>query len=148
MIKVKRSELKKLAEEHLGSGDLESQNKIARMISVARVARVSYMTFDKKIDYEADIKLYDRLLAMGHMSPFEHCARAMTDLEYASHIQGVVSSQKDEYGVLNHEYYPIISKKAEESDFFEAKEGFNPNNNDRHGWSGNFRGFVQLRQML
>lgn len=121
-------------------------NEAKIKIATARCARVSYLNFEGKDDYEADIKLYDRLLSMGHMSPFEHCARAMTDLEYASHIQGVVSSQKDEYGVLNHEYYPIISKKAEESDFFDAKEGFNTNNNDRHGWSGNFRGFVQLRK--
>ena len=47
-------------------------------IATARCARVSYLNFEGKDDYEADIKLYDRLAKMGHWSPFEHCARAMT----------------------------------------------------------------------
>lgn len=45
-------------------------------IAVARCARVSYMTFDGKDDYAADIKLFNRLLESGHMSPFEHVAQA------------------------------------------------------------------------
>lgn len=51
-------------------------------IATARCARLSYMTFDGKIDYEKDIKLHDQLLESKHFSPFEHCARAMTQLEY------------------------------------------------------------------
>lgn len=51
-------------------------------IATARCARLSYMTFDGKIDYEKDIKLHDQLLESKHFSPFEHCARAMTRLEY------------------------------------------------------------------
>lgn len=47
-------------------------------IATARCARVSYLNFEGKDDYEADIKLHDRLLESGHMSPFEHCAKAMT----------------------------------------------------------------------
>ena len=47
-------------------------------IATARCARVSYLNFEGKDDYEADIKLHDRLLESGHMSPFEHCAQAMT----------------------------------------------------------------------
>lgn len=31
----------------------------------------------KPADYEADIKLHDRLASSGHWSPFEHCAKAM-----------------------------------------------------------------------
>lgn len=52
--------------------------KIKIKIATARCARVSYMNFDGKDDYEADIKLHDRLLSSGHMSPFEHCAKADT----------------------------------------------------------------------
>lgn len=44
-------------------------------LSVARCARVSYLTHDGKVDVEKDLKLYDRLLSSGHMSPFEHVAR-------------------------------------------------------------------------
>jgi thymidylate synthase ThyX len=56
--------------------------QIAVKIGTARAARLSYMTFDGNIDYKKDIKLHDTLLASKHMSPFEHCARIMTDSEY------------------------------------------------------------------
>lgn len=52
-------------------------------IAVARCARVSYLNFDGKDDYQADIILHDRLLKSGHMSPFEHCAQAMDTYDYA-----------------------------------------------------------------
>ena len=57
-------------------------------IATARCARLSYTTLgdEPKIDYEADIKLHDRLLAQNHMSPFEHCARVMTTNEYNSRL--------------------------------------------------------------
>ena len=53
-------------------------------IATARCARISYETLgdNPEIDYEKDIKLHDHLLESKHMSPFEHCARAMTQLEY------------------------------------------------------------------
>lgn len=54
-------------------------------ISVARAARLSYMTFDGEIDYEKDIKLHDQLLESKHASPMEHCAIAKGDgLFYAN----------------------------------------------------------------
>lgn len=59
-------------------------------ISTARCARLSYMTFDGEIDYEKDLKLHDTLLESRHMSPFEHCTRAMSDEEYESFIKGNV----------------------------------------------------------
>jgi thymidylate synthase ThyX len=46
-------------------------------LSVARCARVSYLTHDGKRDRERDLELYERLLgggANGHWSPFEHVA--------------------------------------------------------------------------
>lgn len=65
-------------------------NTIKVRISTARCARLSYQTLgdNPKIDYEADIKLHDRLLADNHMSPFEHCAKAMSDEEYLSSFKG------------------------------------------------------------
>jgi len=75
------------------TGDLiEAKIKIA----TARCARISYETLgdNPKIDYEADLKLHDRLLAEGHMSPFEHCARAMDKLEYEAFVKTV----KDKMG--------------------------------------------------
>jgi thymidylate synthase ThyX len=52
-------------------------------IATARCARISYETLgdNPKIDYEADIRLHDMLLESEHMSPFEHCAKAMTEGE-------------------------------------------------------------------
>ena len=92
-----------------------SMEEIKIRIATARCARVSYLNFEGKDDYEADIKLYDRLKSMGHYSPFEHCGRAMSEDEFFtySHNTGV---QVDEIRSL--------------------------------GWSGNFRGFVQLRKEI
>lgn len=47
-------------------------------VSVARCARVSYLTQDGVRDPKQDMGLYDRLRAPGHMSPLEHAARPMT----------------------------------------------------------------------
>ena len=43
-MKIKRSELKKLAIDKFGNDSLENQQKIAIMISVAKCARTSYTT--------------------------------------------------------------------------------------------------------
>jgi thymidylate synthase ThyX len=51
-------------------------------ISVARCARVSYLTHDGKRDHAKDLELYERLLgggANGHWSPFEHVATPAAD---------------------------------------------------------------------
>ena len=45
-------------------------------VSVARCARVSYLTHDGKRDIDADLKLHDKLMDSGHWSPFEHVAQA------------------------------------------------------------------------
>ena len=108
----------------------ESLENMKIEIATARCARVSYNNFEGKDDYEADIDLYHSLFTRPytnkkgqvftesdpkHMSPSEHCARAMTHDEFFthSHNKGI---QKEEVREL--------------------------------GWSGNFRGFVQLRQEL
>lgn len=81
IMKIKRSELIQLANKHIGNDSLEAQNQIMLKIATARCARLSYMTFDGEIDYEKDIKLHDQLLESNHMSPFEHCAKAMSNDE-------------------------------------------------------------------
>lgn len=45
-----------------------------KKISVARCARVSFLTHDNKRDIEKDLELYERLKTSGHNSPFEHIA--------------------------------------------------------------------------
>lgn len=54
-------------------------------ISVARCARVSYLTHDGKRDPSKDLDLFERLTKGGHMSPFEHVARAGGFHERANH---------------------------------------------------------------
>ena len=121
-MKIKRSELIQLANRYIGNDSLESQNQIMIKIATARCARLSYMTFDGEIDYEKDIALHDQLLKNHHMSPFEHCARAMSDYEYETFIKGVI--HLDENGTM-----------AETS----------PN---CFGWCNNFRGFIQYRYLV
>lgn len=90
-------------------------------VSTARNARISYLNYEGNDDYEADIKLHDRLKDMGHWSPFEHCARVMTEEEFNTHIRGKVS------------YTPT---------------GIYSPYSHNLGWSGNFRGFIQYRKMF
>jgi|694.fasta_scaffold02411_35 hypothetical protein len=44
----------------------------------------------KEPNYDNDLKLHNRLLESGHFSPFEHCAKVMTDEEYESFIKGEI----------------------------------------------------------
>ena len=100
-------------------------NNLQIKIATARCARLSYMTFDGKIDYEKDIKLHDQLLESHHMSPFEHCARAMSDEEYNSFIKGKMLVEDEGGGVRYINYLP-----------------------GNKGWCNNFRGFIQYRHLV
>lgn len=69
-------------------------------LSVARCARVSYLTHDGKRDPEADQALYKRLTSNGHMSPTEHVARPMTQVElklgeFLGNFRGWVQHRKE-----------------------------------------------------
>jgi hypothetical protein len=65
------------------------------LISAARCARVSYLTHDGKQDTEADLALATKLLAAGHMSPFEHPATPMnTAAEYYGNFKGWMQYRK------------------------------------------------------
>jgi thymidylate synthase ThyX len=96
-------------------------NEVAVKIATARAARISYTTLgdNPRIDYEADIKLHDRLLESKHMSPFEHCARVMTEEEYL----GFHLTQGN-------------------------NDPFDDNGKDIFGICRNFRGFVSYRYLV
>ncbi len=53
----------------------------AKLVSAGRSARVSYLTHDGVRDPFKDVELANGLLKNGHMSPFEHVARPMTQQE-------------------------------------------------------------------
>jgi thymidylate synthase ThyX len=93
-------------------------------IATARCARISYETLgdNPKIDYEADIKLHDRLINNKHWSPFEHCARVMSDYEYETFNRGQAKDYGLEGGLL-----------------FE---------DNMKGWCNNFKGFIQYRYLI
>lgn len=58
-----------------------------KRLSVARCARVSYLTHDGELNMERDLKLADDLSSMNHWSPFEHQAQAM---KYANRVGNLI----------------------------------------------------------
>jgi hypothetical protein len=66
-------------------------------VATARCARVSYTVVGeegKPDNYESDIKLHDRLLSMGHLSPFEHCAQCTENEGWSGNFQGWTQYRK------------------------------------------------------
>jgi len=55
--------------------------KVIRDISVGRVARVSYLRHEDTSDPNKDIERAHKMLSSGHLSPFEHVARPVTDAD-------------------------------------------------------------------
>jgi len=91
-------------------------------VSTARCARLSYVTHDGDIDYEKDIRLHDKLMNSNHWSPFEHCARAMSDDEYRTYIRGKCEVNPISEKVIS----PILNE----------------------GWCRNFRGWIPYRALI
>jgi thymidylate synthase ThyX len=100
-------------------------------VSTARCARVSYTVVgeeSKEPNYENDIKLHDKLLESGHFSPFEHCAKAMSNEEYQSYRKG-----KHEVTLMDNS---------------ENKYWFIEDESGELGWCNNFKGFIQYRYLI
>lgn len=57
-------------------------------VSVARCARVSYLTHAGVRDIDADLELYQKLLTSGHWSAFEHVAVALEEPERWANFTG------------------------------------------------------------
>ena len=56
--------------------------------SVARCARVSYLSHDGTNSLQKDCELHDRLIKQNHMSPCEHVASALLNAEWSGNICG------------------------------------------------------------
>lgn len=93
-------------------------------IASARCARLSYQTLgdNPKLDLQGDVKLHDGLWMSGHMSPFEHCAKAPSDYEYYHAVRGFRTEDNQ---------YDLPNWKPED-----------------YGWFNNFHGMIQYRFML
>ena len=65
-------------------------------IAIARCARISYLNYEGKDDYAADIKLCDRLFGATpkHLSPTEHVARAENHREFVGNYCGFTQFRK------------------------------------------------------
>nr|AIA17096.1 Thymidylate synthase complementing protein [uncultured bacterium] len=102
---------------------------VARRVSAARCARVSYLTHDGRRDHSADLTLYDRLVSGGHMSPLEHVARPMSSAEQTVswRIDQTIRHVGREQGL-------------DEQAIWTMQEATT--------FSGNFRGWVQLRKTV
>lgn len=90
-------------------------------ISSARCARVSYLTHDGRRDPEEDLKLYERLVAPGHMSPLEHACRPMYSEE------------------LDLFRRPLFQWNESRETWTFVRNGY---------YLGNVEGWVQLRKMI
>ncbi len=92
--------------------------------SVAGCARVSYLNHDSTTrTVKRDIRLYDKLLELGHMSPFEHQATPMQD--FRGYSDG-------NYARMRRLINPGVTH---------VDQGGDP-------WSGNFKGWIQYRQTV
>lgn len=60
--------------------DLQDESLPVKLaVATGRLARVSYLTHNGERDIAEDIKLHQRLIDSGHMSPTEHCAQNVGD---------------------------------------------------------------------
>lgn len=129
-------------------GEQWTQDKVK--ISTAMAAHTSYTMIGGEVvkSYEKWIELHDKLISYDppHSSPMEHCARAMSDLEYYSNIKGKVYTNYEDDGktIYNAEYYP---KVGENQDLFPFK-GENPHNGNKYGWCNNLKGFIPYRYLI
>lgn len=122
---------------------LDFVDGIACKVSVARCARTSYTVVgepDKKHMQTEDVELHDRLLAQGHMSPFENVATAMTEEEYHDHTKSIVVSEDymEEYVAQNRFFQYHIKGKNSVGDYRVTE----------YGWSGHLRGFIPYRKTI
>lgn len=103
-------------------------------VSVAMAARTSYTVVgeEKEVNYEAMIKLHDRLLAQDppHSSPLEHCARSMSNEEYDAFYKGQLENKE----------FTLIDCKT--------RYLIGSGNQAEHGWCNNFKGFIPYRYMV
>ncbi len=88
------------ASNEVDAGVLNRSVEEAKLVSIGRCARVSYLTHFGLRDPAEDIRLASGLAANGHMSPFEHVARPMTheemeESEFLGNFRGWVQARKE-----------------------------------------------------
>ena len=121
--------LLKAGEWHLPYVSIEEQKaegiEISKKLSTARCARVSYLNHDNSNPLTSrDIELFSTLVAENpkHASPAEHQATPME--------------------------CPTLDYYGEQFRNLFVEDGITHIDKNRNYWSGNFRGFIQHRQIL
>ena len=71
--------------------DIETRKRV----SVARCARVSYLTHEGKREIEKDLELYERLKRDRHLSPFEHVATPTVDNSFHANFRGWLQMRQE-----------------------------------------------------
>lgn len=106
---------------------VEERELLLRKLSVARCARVSYLTHDRQRNLHKDVISHDARLGDGHMSPFEHVARpaGAEDGRYAVNAEYL---DQDQGQVIAPTY---LSRHDASKLYF-----------------GNLRGWVQYRKLI
>ena len=111
--------------------DEKSIENLMVKISTAIAARTSYTIVgnEKEIDYRKMIELHDKLIEMKHSSPFEHCARAMSDTEYNQYTKTYppTNPSDDVYNFNTDNKVNVIFDK---------------------GWCRNYKGFIMYRHIV
>ena len=64
------------------------------VVTTARCARTSYLTFDGDFSLDKDRSLHNRLMESGHWSPFEHAARAESKPIHSGNFIGFLQYRK------------------------------------------------------
>lgn len=62
--------------------------EVLKRVSVARCARVSYLTHEGTREIKKDLELYERLKDDRHLSPFEHVATPANDAAFHANFRG------------------------------------------------------------
>lgn len=112
-------EIKTFIDENAALTESETWSLLCK-ISVARCARVSYLTHDGRRDPQADLELYERLVKSGHMSPLEHVARPIT-------FDDMNADRVMSYG---------------------ANDGYDAAYGPQDMWMGNLRGWFSFRKTI
>lgn len=109
--------------KHLDRALTNEELSLAKVkLSTAMCARTSYTLVgeEKEVKYETLLGIHDKMVNAKpfHASPFEHCAKAMTESEHESFYSGEGANERH-VGRL-----------------------------ENHGWCRNFKGFIQYRHIL
>lgn len=118
------------------------------LLSIGRVARVSYLRHEDESDVTKDIERAYKMMENGHMSPLEHAARPMTESELATTAMWRVKTSDGELQLLQ-------ASPDEPPDVGDTLGiyGGNPELHvtavyDWKAFLGNYNGWVQYRKTL